>query len=250
MGPCHRTSSYTWVCLLLLLLDSTGTRMPPRGKKGASRKVSSPTGAPPAQKQKRAPRPGQQPPAPRYGPRPRRDDGDAGDWEHNEPAAPAGNAEGSPEWAERKAREAHAWQGRLPKDAAAYRVAFPRVQRLRELKLQAVAGVMQAVVDEVFADHVCTVDAAVDAAGASASSSAAPEAACRTVRYVSHLGAVYLQVPTCTGCNAAVQPYDVGCAGWAPVLQAGWVDQDVLEDAHYSLVINGQSIDGEEDSWE
>ena len=220
--------------------------MPPRGKKGASRKVSSPTGAPPAQKQKRAPRPGQQPPAPRYGPRPRRDDGDAGAWEYNEPAAPAGNAEGSAEWEERKAREAHAWQGRLSQDKAAYRAAYSRAPQLRARMVEAVVAVMQEEVDVVFGGHACT----VDAAEGSASSSAAPEATYTQVRYVSHLGAGYLQVPTCTGCNATVQPYDVGCAGWAPVVQHGWVAHDVLEDAHYSLVINGQSIDGEEDSRE
>ena len=79
--------------------------------------------------------------------------------------------------------------------------------------------------------------------GSAAASSAAPQRL--PVRYVSHLGAAVLKVPTCARCGATVQPYDAGCASWTPVGQAGWADQDLLEDAHYSRAASGQSNAGE-----
>lgn len=213
--------------------------MATRRAPGESRTDWSPTGErePPAQRgRRRAARPWQRPPAPRNGPRSQgHDDGDAGDY--SEPAEPAGKRG----WDERKRREAHAFQARLPEDKAAYRAAFPRVQRLLSRKLKAVTDLVQAEVHEVFGAHACTVDA-----GPSASSSAAREATFRTAIYVTHQGGALLRIPTCTCCNATVQPYDVGCASWTPVVQTGWVDQELLEDANYSLVINGQSISGKE----
>lgn len=219
------------MAIVALILFSEGTliRMV-RGRSDAS-----PTGEAPAQKRS-APRPGQLPPQPHFGPRSQRhDDGDAGDY--SEPARPAGKVG----WDERKRRVAQAFQARLPEDKAAYRAAFPRVQRLNSRKLKAVTDLVQAEVHEVFGAHPCTVDA-----GPSASSSAAGGATFRTATYVTHLGGALLRIPTCTGCNATVQPYDVGCASWTPIVQTGWVDQELLEDANYSLVINGQSISGKE----
>ena len=211
--------------------------MAPRRKPGEARTASSPTGAPPAQRRKRAARPGQQQPAPRYGPRQPRDDGDAGDWDYREQAQPAQPA-GNTEWAERKVREAQAWQERLPQDKAAYRASYALVEQLRVRKLGAAVAVVQGAVDCCFASHVCVVGEA------SASSSAVPVPTCVPIRYVTHLGGAVLQVPNCTLCKATVHPYHVGCASWTPVGQAGWVDQDLLLDAHYSLM-NGQSLDGE-----